>query len=99
MPLDITEYAGLATEAGNQTLPTALEPALLNQQVSIAGASAQSAPFNAGTKVVRVHADAACRVAFGANPTAAGTSMRMAAGQTEYFSVRPGLRLAVITSA
>jgi hypothetical protein len=39
----------------------------------------------------------ACHVEVGGlNPVATPTSMRMVAGQTEYFVVTPGERLAVI---
>jgi hypothetical protein len=45
-----------------------------------------------------VHTDSACRVAFGDAPTATTTSMRMAAGQTEFFAVPPGSKIAAVTT-
>lgn len=98
MALDITEYGSMATDVPGNRLPCGQEPAVLTQQVAIGGASAQSAAFNGSTRFIRVHADAACRLAFGADPTASAASMRMAAGSTEYFGVRPGHKLAVITT-
>ncbi len=72
-------------------------PALANQTVSIGGSSAQSSAFSSTTGIVRINTDTTCRVLFGTNPTALSTSMRMIAGQTEYFIVTPGQKVAVIT--
>ncbi len=72
-------------------------PALVNQTVSIGGSSAQSSAFSSTTGIIRINTDATCRILFGTNPTALSTSMRMIAGQTEYFLVAPGQKVAVIT--
>ncbi len=56
----------------------------------------QSAAFNAKTHIIRIHAEAICFIAFGSDPTATTSSMRMVAGQTEYFGVSPGTKLAVV---
>lgn len=99
MPLlDVTEYQELAAAGRGHVVMSGLEPSLLNQQVSIGGASAQSAAFSDTTRFVRVHADVSCRVSVGANPTASSASMRIGAGGTEYLGVRPGLKIAVISS-
>jgi hypothetical protein len=72
-------------------------PAVANQTVSIGVASAQSSAFNSLTGLVRLHADIACHIVVGGtNPTATATSMRFIAGQTEYFVVKPGDKVAVI---
>ncbi len=96
--LDITEYQELTAAGRGHLVPAGQEPALVNQQVVIGGTSAQSAAFSDTTRFVRLHADVACRVAIGANPTAASTSMRIGAGGTEYLGVRPGLKIAVIST-
>lgn len=98
MPLDVSEYADLGRDATGQMLSAGLEPSIANQQVANGGASAQSAAFNAKTKFVRLHTDANCRIEFGDNPSATGASKRMAAGQTEYFGVQPGMKVACTTS-
>lgn len=76
------------------------QPPVAEQTVAIGASSAASAAFNANTSIVRLHADAICSVEFGAAPTAATTTMRMVAGQTEYFTVVPGsaLKVAAITN-
>jgi GMP synthase-like glutamine amidotransferase len=94
--VDITHYRDLARASVGGAVQTGQEPALSTQQVSITAGSVQSAAFPSGTKMVRVHTDGAVRVAFGANPTAAATTMRLAAGQTEYFGVMEGHKVAVI---
>lgn len=96
--LDITEYSSLAVDAPGRVIAAGQEPALLNQQVTIAGASAQSSAFASGTRFIRVHTDTACRIAIGPDPTAAATSMRLPANGTEYLGVRPGFKIAVIST-
>lgn len=96
MPIDITEYTDIAASRLGKPVIAGQEPSIGNQQVAIGGASVQSLAFNDATRFVRLHADAACRVLFGANPTALATSMRIPAGGTEYFGVAPGHKLAVI---
>ena len=93
---DITEYDKLARDASGAIIQTGGEPAAVQQQVAVAGASAQSAAFSLATRFVRVHSDVPTRILFGANPTAVATSMRIAAGATEYFGVIPGQKIAVI---
>jgi len=70
-----------------------------NQYLAV-GAEVKSSAFAASTKFIRFHTDAACHIAFGANPTAVNAqSMRLAAGQTEYFGVNPGEKVSVIASS
>lgn len=72
-------------------------PAVATQAVSVSGVSAQSSAFSVSTGIVRVAADVACHVVVGGtNPVATSSSMRLAAGQTEYFVVSPGDKIAVI---
>lgn len=79
------------------------EPRLAAQTVAISGSSTQSSAFqnnpgiNAGqTYLIRVHTDSICSIAIGASPLAVTTEGRMAANQTEYFTVSPGQKIAVI---
>jgi len=69
--------------------------------VTIGASSTQSSAFNAGTSVVRLHADAICSVAFGTDPTATAANMRMAANESLLIAVRPGVsfKVAVITNS
>jgi len=83
--------------AGNM-LPAVSMPPITEQTVAIGGTSTQSSAFNALTQVIRVHTDAICSVALGANPTATTSTARLAAGSTEYFEVTPGHKIAVITN-
>lgn len=79
----------------------ALVPPIAEQTVAIGGSSTPSSAFNAATRFVRLHTDAICSIAFGTSPTATATKMRMAADQTEYFSVPAGqsYKVAVITNS
>lgn len=98
MPLDISEYREIAADALGNVVQAGREPALATQSIAITGGSTQSAVFGDNVTLVRLHTDVACRIAFGANPTASASSPRMAAGQTEFFGVRPGHRVAVVSS-
>lgn len=90
----ITEYHGLAM---NNLAHMALEPAIAAQVVAI-GAEAKSAAFNSETRYIRVHVDAICSVKIGLAPTATTTDARLAASQTEYFGVKPGDKISVISN-
>lgn len=93
--LYITEYSSLAMGGGAQI---ATDPPIAEQTVAIGAGSLQSAPFNTATRYIRLQPDVVCSIAAGANPTATATNRRMSAGQTEYFGVVAGNRVAVITN-
>lgn len=95
--LDIREYATLAKDQDGRPLAAGQEPALAGQQVTFTTAT-QSAAFGSTTRFVRLHSDSNCRILFGDNPTAAGTSPRLAAGASEYFGVVPGQKVSAVTS-
>jgi hypothetical protein len=98
--LFIAEYEHLATDrsAGGSS-NIAQDPPIAEQTEAITGASTQSNAFNGNTKFIRVHTDSICSIAVGADPTASATTRRMAAGQTEYFGVRGGWKIAVISNS
>lgn len=96
--LYISEYDRQCIDYLRLSVPAPQEPSIAEQSVAIGGTSTQSSAFNAKTKFVRLHTDAICSVMFGANPTAVITAKRMAAGQTEFFGVRPGDEVAVIAN-
>jgi len=91
--LYISEYATISIP----NAPIAAEPSITTQTLAI-GAEVKSAAFNAQTRYVRIHTDAICSIAFGSSPTATTASMRLAAPQTEYFSVTPGHKVSVISN-
>lgn len=96
--LYISEYAttGWTTASG---LPCGQEPAITDQTAAI-GVAVSSAPFQANTRFVRLHCDAICSVKFGVagSTTAAVTSKRLNANQTEYFGVVGGQVVSVIAN-
>lgn len=97
--LYISEYKEMAkTITAKQDLAAAQEPAIATQAISISGASAQSAAFNADTRFVEIHTDAICSISFGSNPTATTAHKRMAANQTQFFGVVPTHKVAVISN-
>jgi hypothetical protein len=74
------------------------EPAIAEQTLEIGVVSAQSEPFDSRTKSIRLHVEASCSIAFGAEPVATAENGRLAADTSETRNVSPGgrLRLAVI---
>lgn len=87
------------TEFADDDINSAKEPPLQEQTVAIGGGSVQcSNAFTNTTRLIRVHTDAICSIAIGLNPTATTAKRRMAANQTEYFSVEAGFKIAVISN-
>lgn len=71
---------------------------VIAEQTVAIGVEAKSSAFNAATRVIRVHADAICSIAIGANPTATVNTRRISADQTEYWEVEQGDKISVITN-
>lgn len=88
--LYITEFTGLGRDGNGVWTDFAAQLPLAEQEITLSGTTAQSSALNASTSLVRLHTDVICSVIFGTNPTATTAKMRMAAGQTEYFTVPPG---------
>lgn len=101
--LYITEYPGIRAWYTNASAQMALAPpsatAAEQPPITITGTAAASAAFNANTTIIRLHTDAICSVLVGGTaPVATANDGRMAANQTEYFAVKPGDKLSVITN-
>lgn len=97
--LYITEFSDLSVSFARGNLAQVVaQPPVVEQTPLAIGVAAQSAAFNANTTLVRLHADSVCSILFGANPTATTANARMAAGQTEYFGVAPGMKVSVIAN-
>jgi hypothetical protein len=102
--LNVREYTTMAQVIGPS--PMCFEAAIARQNVNVTGGSVASSPFNRLTRYVRLANDngGPCRVefaGFGTTPVADGLSARLAANQTEYFSIPEGagFSVAVISSA
>lgn len=96
----ISEFTWQGQDGNAHNMAMPLEPQLANQTVVIGAGSLQSSAFNAQTTYIRVHVDAICSIEFGTNPTATVNTRRLAANQTEYFSVPKGqsFKMAVIAN-
>jgi len=77
---------------------TATEPPLAEQTVTFAASVQCSNAFHASTRLVRIHPDTICSIAFGNSPTALTSHKRLAANQTEYFGVQSGYKVAAINN-
>jgi hypothetical protein len=96
--LYVSEYTDIPTSVNAWFRNMAPEPSIVDQTIPITGSSNVSNAFSGSTNVVRLHTDAICSVSFGTSPTATATNKRLAQNQTEYFSVKPGSKVAVITN-
>ena len=95
-----TEGGGLSTTAGYRlNSDVARIPSVASQKITISGISTMSAAFNANTRLIRINTDTNCHIFSGTNPTATTDNLRMVADSTEYFSVTPGMKIAVIQGA
>lgn len=86
----------------NFPLSAAQQTPTAEQVVGISASSAQTTnAFANTTTLVRLNTDSICSIKFGTNPTATANNARMAANQTEYFSIPPnsGWKVAVITNS
>lgn len=94
-----TLYVAEFERPRNQWVNIANAPPIAEQTISISGSSTQCAnAFNAKTAMIRLKTDAICSIVIGTNPTATTTNMRMSAEDTEYFSVSPNMKIAVISN-
>ena len=93
----IREYADIA-HTFSKVVQAGAEPAVADQTVSTSGTSAQSAAFNANTRIIAISTPAAQAVAclFGDNPTALTSSLRLPANSMFFFGVKPGQKVALI---
>lgn len=99
--LYISEYKsiGWVGNSNTQLIHAPSNPVVAEQHVSVSGASAQSAAFNAETKFVRVVSDVACNIAFGTDPVAVTTAHYLPANAIEFYAVVAGTKLAVIPNS
>jgi hypothetical protein len=96
--LYIEEYSNVGSGAGSYFaggVPPA--PTVADQKIAIAGASAQSAPFNAKTRMIVITADGACHYKIGLDPTASATTNLLPANTPRPIGVPPGYKIAVMT--
>jgi|SRR5215831_18549384 len=99
--LFITEYQTAASDQG-RALPLGHGFPVAKQVLGVGGVATQSQPFSKYTHFVRLHADTICSYLVGtaaSPPTATTSDARMAANQTEYFGVDPGMLISVIANA
>lgn len=96
--LYITEFAAGGPDGRGIDQPAMRVPEVTTQVETITASSTQTNALQPSTTVIRLNTDVACHVAFGANPTATTSSLRLGPNATEYFSVQAGqsLKLAVI---
>lgn len=70
------------------------------QVVAYTGTAAASTAFSAQTRQIRVCANSACHIAFGAAPTAdVTTAALLPANWVEYITVTPGQKISAIRAA
>jgi hypothetical protein len=96
--LSITEYDDVTLDDRGAAMPVANNPGITVQNVSFTATAGQSAAFNRETRLLRIIADADCRIIFGADPTAVTTDMLVKAGSVEYFGVTPFIKVSAVAA-
>lgn len=95
--LSVGEYGNLGNDLQGGIIPAGREPATVIQNVTFStGLVGRSSAFTKDTRFVRLVSDVNVRLRFGDNPTATASDALMVAGQTEFFSVGPGMKVSVI---
>src|SRR6266446_624453 len=89
--LYITEFANIGFTGLGSPTQIAAQPVNAEQSITFT-THVESTAFKNNTQIVRLHNDATSpvSVAFGTAPVATTANMRMAANQTEYFTVPTG---------
>lgn len=98
--LQITEFRDVGRDANGNIVPVYKLNSMISNDVEIGAASAQSAAIGSNTKLLRIHAEADCHIAYGPNPTAVTASgdgsMKLSAGSTIDAEADAGFKIAVI---
>lgn len=96
--LYITELDRLPLDQMGRAVAAPMMPPIAEQTKAIGGTSAASNAFDQRTRFIQIHTDAICSVAFGESPVATTSNQRMAAGETRFYGVQPGHKVAVISN-
>lgn len=99
MRLHITGYRHMARDDFNQVVAAPMVPPAEEQYVEITTKSTTSEVWSKFTKFIFVKADADCSLAFGEQPVADPDFHRLDAGETRWYGVQEGHRLAVVEVA
>ena len=102
--LYVTEFVEGAQVEGGGFIVGPQQPPSAEQAIVISsGGTVSSAKFNSMTTFVRLQPDAICAVKFGQAPnpvtSAASGTMRMTAGQTEYYGIPQGAGFVVAVTS
>lgn len=97
----ITEYGALGVLPNQLVVAAGLEPKVTGQVVSFTGTHGESAAFNTNTRFVMIHVDGIASILFSAAGTAATANSddRLAANETRFYAVSPGLKVSAVTSS
>lgn len=98
--LFISEFADSGNARSGAQMQMGTQPAIRIQRIDYSGGvSVQSIAFHENTRFVRLYVSSDCHVDFGVDPSATHNHMFMPAGTIEYFSVRQGDKLAILSEA
>lgn len=95
--LFLSEFADSGNARSGAQMQMGTQPAVRLQFLDFSGGTnLQSTAFHETTRFVRVCVTADCHLDFGTDPVATHNHMMMFANTVEYFSIRPGDKLAVL---
>lgn len=91
----ITEYPELQQDTLGRDMLVGKGRGLQNR-ATFTGTPGLSTTFAADMHIIRLHVNAACHIAFGTAPVATTNDAKLAANQTEFFSIIPGDKISLI---
>ena len=98
MKFYISEFSLIIREFQNQPVSAPLAPGTAEQFIEIEMLSKQSAAFRDATRFIMVHSETAAHLAFGEDPRATTDYHKIGPGETRFYGVNAGHRLAVIAA-
>lgn len=96
--LYVTEYSTVARDEAGNVIQAGHDVDANVIVLDYTSGVQTSAAFAKSTKFVRVHTDSACSVVIGPAPTATTSDQRMAPNTTEFWGVRGGDKISVISN-
>lgn len=92
----ITEFSHIGLAFGNNVVQAPKVPPLAEQSMEIFLKSTASKLFNGAARLIMVHNEIACHYAFGKSPVAQQLFHKVGPGETRFYAVEGGDRLAVV---
>jgi hypothetical protein len=96
--LAILEYRDIGSTARGP-VPIPLEPAIAEHAIDLGAVSKQSRPFHPETVLLKLTADADCKISIAPDPDATNSVRHLAAGRDQILAIVPNSKLKIAAIA